>query len=107
MRPPCEHAARNVLPAVPALIAKRLVVDHGVPQVEAARKLGLTQAAVSFYVGSQRGGQRLDTLARNDRARTTVTEVTAQLLADPSGTHDVVARLCELCKALRSERSIG
>jgi predicted transcriptional regulator len=106
MKQPCEHIVRNVLPAIRALIAKSLVIDNGLTQVTAARKLGMTQAAVSFYLGSKRGEQRLDTLASNDKVRTAVTEVTAQLLADTTGTYDVVTRLCELCEALRSERSI-
>jgi predicted transcriptional regulator len=107
MKQPCEHIVRNVLPAIRALIAKRLVVDYGLTQVEAARKLGMTQAAVSFYVGSKRGERRIDTLANNETVRATVTEVTAQLLAGTSGADDVVTRLCELCETLRSERSIA
>jgi predicted transcriptional regulator len=107
MKQPCEYVVRNVLPAIRALIAKRLVVDNGLTQVEAARKLGMTQAAVSYYVGSKRGGRRLDTLAHNETVRAAVTEVTAQLLTGTSGADEVVSRLCELCEVLRSERSIA
>ena len=78
---PCEHVVRHVFPAIHALIAKRLVVDCGLMQVEAARKLGITQAAVSFYLNSKRGKHALYEFSQNSKVHAAVTEVTAQLLA--------------------------
>jgi predicted transcriptional regulator len=103
MKQPCEHIVRNVLPAIRALIAKRLVVDSGLTQVEAARKLGITQAAVSFYLSSKRGKQVLSELSQTEKVHAAVTEVTAQLLAKECNSSVVLTRLCELCVALRSE----
>lgn len=107
MKQPCEHVVRHVLPAVRALIAKHLVENYGLSQVEAARKLGITQAAVSFYLNSKRGKHALSEFSQNGRVHAAVTEVTAQLLTNESSSSVILTRLCELCVALRSEMSYG
>jgi predicted transcriptional regulator len=103
MKQPCEHIVRNVLPAIRASIAKRLVVDYGLTQVDAALKLGITQAAVSFYLNSKRGKKVLSDLSQNEKVHAAVTDVTAQLLAKEYDASVVINRFCELCVALRSE----
>jgi len=55
MHPQCEFIARYVLPAFRSLVAKDLVEKYGFTQVEAAEKLGTTQAAISQYLHSKRG----------------------------------------------------
>ena len=44
---PEELASKSVIPAIRALIVKRLVEEHGMTQQEAAKLLGVTQPAVS------------------------------------------------------------
>ena len=50
----CETIGKYVLPLFRALIAKDLVNTYHLTQVEAARKLGTTQAAISQYINSKR-----------------------------------------------------
>jgi len=52
---PEELASKSVIPAIRALIVKRLVEEHGMTQQEAARLLGVTQPAVSKYLHEKRG----------------------------------------------------
>lgn len=55
MQLPSELEARYVLPALRALIAKKLVFEKGYTQERAAKVVGVTQAAVSNYVRGVRG----------------------------------------------------
>ncbi len=52
---PEELASKSVIPAIRALIVKRLVEEHGMTQQEAAKLLGVTQPAVSKYLHEKRG----------------------------------------------------
>jgi predicted transcriptional regulator len=52
---PDELVARSVYPALRAMIADVLIKKYNYTQVEAARKLGVTQAAISYYLSSKRG----------------------------------------------------
>lgn len=55
MQLPSEIEAKYALPALRAFIAKKLVLEHGFTQEEAAKAIGLTQAAVSNYIRGVRG----------------------------------------------------
>lgn len=52
----CDTLVRTVLPGMRAEMVSRLVNDRGLSQSEAARRLGLTRAAISQYVSRKRGG---------------------------------------------------
>ena len=52
---PEELASKSVIPAIRALVVKRLVEKHGMTQQEAAKLLGVTQPAVSKYLHQKRG----------------------------------------------------
>jgi predicted transcriptional regulator len=55
MRPPCEVATKKVIPTVRAILVRELVERHRMSQVEVAKKLGITQPAVSQYLSMVRG----------------------------------------------------
>ncbi len=55
MQLPSEIEARYVLPALRALVAKKLVLEKGYTQEKAAKAVGVTQAAISNYIRGVRG----------------------------------------------------
>jgi len=75
----CETAGKYVLPVFKSLVAKELVNTHHLTQVEAAKKLGATQAAISQYICSKRASDtskkcdevlpKIQTLAKNAAQR--------------------------------------
>jgi predicted transcriptional regulator len=66
---PEELTSKSVIPAIRALIVKRLVEEHGMTQQEAAKVLGVTQPAVSKYLHQKRGAAiRLTGIKEIDRA---------------------------------------
>lgn len=52
---PCEVAAKSVIPALRAMVARELIDGYGMKQEQVAAKLGVTQAAVSKYRHQIRG----------------------------------------------------
>ena len=55
MKVPCELIVWYVLPAIRREFARVLVKEFNLTQREAAKKLGVTEAAVSQYLKSKRG----------------------------------------------------
>ena len=51
----CEKMVHGVFPVARSLIAKKLTEVYGMSQTEAARKMGLSQPAVSQYRKDVRG----------------------------------------------------
>jgi predicted transcriptional regulator len=52
---PYEIVAKSALPALRAMVAKRLREDYHLTQQQVARRLGVTQASVSNYARKTRG----------------------------------------------------
>ena len=55
MKPRCELMVKKVLPAIRVAIVKELVKHHKLTQSEVAKRLGITQPAVSQYLNKIRG----------------------------------------------------
>ena len=51
---PCETIVWHILPAIRRELAKIMVEKRGLTQKEAAKRLGLTEAAVSRYFSGKR-----------------------------------------------------
>jgi len=51
----CDTMARRFLPAMRAEMVSRLVRQQGMSQSDAAKRLGITRAAVSQYLSRKRG----------------------------------------------------
>lgn len=97
----CETVGKYVLPVFRSLVAKELVNSHNLTQIEAAQKLGTTQAAISQYLNSKRaivGAKQFgDALPRIK----SLAEKTAQRLAKGGVTwNQVVLDFCLLCSTL-------
>jgi len=56
---PSEIESKSLIPAVRAIIAKKLSSEHLLKEDEIAKILGITQAAVSNYVRGTRGDVQL------------------------------------------------
>lgn len=59
IKTPCEVIVWEVLPSIRKEFAKNLIGKHGLSQKEAAKKLGVTEAAISRYISGKRASQEL------------------------------------------------
>jgi len=100
----CETVGKYVLPVFRALVAKELVTSYHLTQTEAAKKLGMTQAAISQYVASKRairGSERFaSTLPKIQRM---ANETAMRLAKNEVSWNDVTADFCKLCSTLVAE----
>lgn len=105
MRTFCEIASKTLVPSLRALIALILVEKYKMTQVDVARKLGITQPAISYYLHSKRGKEVIDFLKKNKKVLSLVEEVADKIygVKEPG---DVHMSLCKLCMALRSDREV-
>ena len=102
MRLPCEEFARNILPAFRSLIAKGLIEDYGFTQVATAKKLGTTQAAVSYYRTSKRGEKYVKKLENNSLVQSKIKDIVDGLYAGTLSVVEVTDNLCDLCESVRN-----
>jgi len=56
----CDTMVRNLLPPMRAEMITRLVRDQGMSQSDAAKRLGVTRAAVSQYMSGKRGAGEVE-----------------------------------------------
>jgi len=97
----CETISKYVMPIFRSLVAKELVTTYKLTQVEAAQKLGTTQAAISQYINSKRAfktsGQFGDILPKIKA----IAEETAKRLANNEICADEISvEFCKLCMSL-------
>lgn len=96
----CEAVVYYVFPTVRALIARELIEAHGLTQKEAARRMGLTQPAISQYKKQLRG-YRVAQLRKNDEIMAKISEISAQLAHGELDAERATLRLCEICEEAR------
>lgn len=99
---PEELASKSVIPALRALIVKRLVDEHGMTQQEAAKLLGVTQPAVSKYLHEKRGAAiRLNGIREIDEATTNIAKMVSAKKVKPV---EVMSRIEAACEYVRKNR---
>jgi predicted transcriptional regulator len=103
----CESVARHVLPLYRAYVAKELVEKYGYTQVNAAKKLGTTQPAISQYLSSKRGRKKI---ANYDEIVPLVQKASAKVakrMATAAMSRDEFnGSFCDLCKELQRTKKI-
>lgn len=106
MRTPCESVVKLVLPAFRSLVAKELIEKYNFSQVAAAKKLGTTQAAVSYYLYSKRGGKRMKELEAIPSVRAAANQVAKGIATQSLSPIDAMLKFCELCRTLRTRNLV-
>lgn len=99
---PEELASKSVIPAIRAMVVKRLVEEHGMTQQQAATLLGVTQPAVSKYLHQKRGAAiKLNGIKEIDEA----TGEIAQLVSSRKVPQiEVMSKIEAACDYIRRNR---
>lgn len=102
MKPECEAIAKHIVPVLRARVAFVLSNDYEMQQYQISRRLGVTQAAVSFYLAKARGADAsmLRKFPEIDRAAKKM----AKAIFEKATEDRLSDILCELCGKLRKKK---
>jgi len=98
---PCEVGVRTVLPAVKAVMARQIVEKHGLSEQQTAELLGLSQSAVSRYVGRERGN--LLHIEDSNDILALITQMVTSLIKEPTNKTEILKLFCQTCQAIREK----
>ncbi|MDY6864707.1 MAG: transcriptional regulator [Halobacteriota archaeon] len=99
MKFPCEIVIWYVLPTIRAELAKELV-NLELSQKSASKKLGITQAAVSQYLGNKRGKD----VDLGDEIKEMIRNLAKDLI---NGEDDkLTTGVCAICSELKKDKKI-
>ncbi len=102
---PCEYAAKNIFPSIRASIATILVKDKKMSKYMAAKILGTTPAAVTYYIVGKRGDKYSSKILSDGELKRLATEAAEVLIELSEGeTREKYIRyqqiLCAICSRL-------
>jgi len=98
---PCEVGVKTVLPAVKAIMARSIIEKHGLNEKQTANILGLSQSAVSRYVGRERGNQL--SLDNSHEVLALIDRMVTNLLQKPNNKAEILKLFCQTCQAIREQ----
>lgn len=98
----CELITKYLLPALRALIAAKLVSKYNLTQIEAAKKMGTTQAAISYYLNSKRGAKAIALLEKDAEIMKDIERI-VELMNKGSTNIQLGDVLCKLCKRINEK----
>ena len=99
---PSEIEAKSLIPAVRAILARKLIREYTLKEEDVARVLGITQAAVSNYVRGTRGDveliSRLESVKEIMRM---INDIALDLSNNKAYTPSTLAKFVGLCNYMR------
>jgi hypothetical protein len=98
---PCEVAVKSVVPAVRALVAKELTHTYKLNQTDVASLLGVTQTAVSKYLGHVRGS--VIDLENVEEIQLAVKEIADSLTNGNMSRSELLGNVCRVCRIARKK----
>lgn len=99
---PSEIEAKSLIPAVRAILAKKLIKEYSLKEEDVARVLGITQAAVSNYVRGTRGDIELISKLESVReVMRMIDDIAKDLSTNKAYTPSTLAKFVGLCNYMR------
>lgn len=99
---PSEIEAKSLIPAVRAILAKKLIREYTLKEEDIARVLGITQAAVSNYVRGTRGDVELISKLESVReVMRIIDDIAKDLSTNKAYTPSTLAKFVGLCNYMR------
>ena len=100
---PAEIESNTLIPALRAILAKKLAEDHNVREEEISKMLGVTQAAISNYIRGTRGDPALIAKLLSDKqVSNLIEELTDNLSSDMAYTPSSLSKFIGLCNYIKS-----
>jgi len=100
---PAEIESKTLIPALRAIIAKKLVENHKIKEDEISKMLGVTQAAISNYIRGTRGDPKLIQQLQNEKqVAEMVNEISDNLASNKAYTPSSLSKFIGLCNYIKS-----
>ena len=100
---PAEIESKTLIPALRAILAKKLAVDHKIREDEISKMLGVTQAAISNYIRGTRGDPALiEKLLAEEQVSKLIDELSDDLASDMAYTPSSLSKFIGLCNYIKS-----
>ena len=100
---PSEIESKSLIPALRAIIAKKLADEHKIREDQISKMLGVTQAAISNYIRGTRGNPELIKKLLNEKQVAEITdEICSNLSNDKAYTPSTLAKFIGLCNYIKS-----
>lgn len=100
---PAEIESKTLIPALRAILAKKLAEEHHIREDEISKMLGVTQAAISNYIRGTRGDpQLIQKLIADEQVSQMLNELSDRLASDMAYTPSSLAKFISLCNYIKS-----
>ncbi|MFB5598366.1 MAG: transcriptional regulator, partial [Nitrosopumilaceae archaeon] len=100
---PAEIESKTLIPALRAILAKKLAEVHKIREDEISKMLGVTQAAVSNYIRGTRGDPNLIAkLLSEEQVAKLIDELSEHLASDMAYTPSSLSKFIGLCNYIKS-----
>ena len=100
---PAEIESKTLIPALRAILAKKLAEVHKIREDEISKMLGVTQAAVSNYIRGTRGDPDLIAkLLSEEQVAKLIDELSEHLASDMAYTPSSLSKFIGLCNYIKS-----
>ncbi len=100
---PAEIESTKLIPALRAIIAKKLSQEHKIREDEISKMLGVTQAAISNYIRGTRGDpQLIQKLLSEEQVVKMINEISDGLSSSMAYTPSSLAKFISLCNYIKS-----
>src|SRR5919197_927903 len=99
---PSEIEAKSLIPAVRAILAKKLIKEYSLKEEDIAKVLGITQAAVSNYIRGTRGD--IELISKLESVREVmhmIDDIGRDLSTNKAYTPSTLAKFIGLCNDMR------
>jgi len=100
---PAEIESKTLIPALRAILAKKLAEQHKIREDEISKMLGVTQAAVSNYIRGTRGDPKLIAhLSSHKQIEEMIEEISENLASNKAYTPASLSKFIGLCNYIKS-----
>ena len=100
---PAEIESKTLIPALRAILAKKLAQEHDIREDEISKMLGVTQAAISNYIRGTRGDPSLIAkLLQEKQVSVLINELCDHLSSDLAYTPSSLSKFIGLCNYIKS-----
>ena len=97
----CESVVNEILPLARSLIAKKLVDAYGFSQTNAAKRMGISQPAVSQYRKNIRG-RKTGLLAENPQFTEIANDIAKRIAEGSTNPEQVSKEMCRFCELIQT-----